>query len=396
MTAHSYSDSAVSTTLSSGISNSATSMTVGSVSGFPVSFPYYLALDRLNVSMEVVEVTAAVGTLLTITRAASSTSAVAHSAGAAVEHVAPAVFYSDAEAHEAATSDVHGVSGVLNTVIAGKQPLDATLTALAAYATNGLIAHTAADTFTGRTLTAGSSKVTVTNGNGVSGNPTVDVAPANFPTPTIDRFTADGTWSKPSGLRWVKVKVQAGGGGGGGSQDTASSEGSCGGGGGGGGYAESLILASDLASTVTVTIGAAGTNGSGAVGGDGGNSSFGTHVTANGGKGGVIAGPSSGAEWATGGDGGSAAVVTGSGYASTGDDGGFGIIQDSVILARGGEGGGSRMAGRQRPSNTTNNVGFSGQSYGGGGSGANSSDTAGVDRAGGAGAVGIIVVENFF
>ncbi len=52
------------------------------------------------------------------------------------------------------------------------QAYDATLTALSAYNTNGLVTQTAADTFTGRTITAGNG-VTVTNGNGVAGNPTV-------------------------------------------------------------------------------------------------------------------------------------------------------------------------------------------------------------------------------
>ena len=65
------------------------------------------------------------------------------------------------------------VGAILTTI--GGQPLDATLTALASYNTNGILVQTAADTFAGRTLTGTTNHITVTNGTGVSGNPTLSL-----------------------------------------------------------------------------------------------------------------------------------------------------------------------------------------------------------------------------
>lgn len=72
-------------------------------------------------------------------------------------------------------SYVNGVTSSIQTQLNNKQPLDSTLTALAAYNTNGLLTQTAADTFVGRTLTAANTSVIVTNGDGVAGNPTINL-----------------------------------------------------------------------------------------------------------------------------------------------------------------------------------------------------------------------------
>ena len=64
-----YSSTAVDTTLTGPITNVATSMVVASVSGWPTSYPYTVILDEGTATEEIVSVTAAAGTTLTVTRA---------------------------------------------------------------------------------------------------------------------------------------------------------------------------------------------------------------------------------------------------------------------------------------------------------------------------------------
>lgn len=91
--------------------------------------------------------------------------------------------------------DVYGrvsSTGTATAADVGAQASDATLTALAAYNTNGLLTQTAPDTFTGRTITAGAANtIAITNGSGVAGNPTLELTSGIVTAGTYDSVTVD-------------------------------------------------------------------------------------------------------------------------------------------------------------------------------------------------------------
>jgi hypothetical protein len=75
------------------------------------------------------------------------------------------------------------------------QPSDADLTAIAALSSTGFPVRTASETWAQRTVTGTANEVTVTNGDGVSGNPTLSLPAAlTFTGKTV----TDGTFSAPT------------------------------------------------------------------------------------------------------------------------------------------------------------------------------------------------------
>lgn len=204
--------------------------------------------------------------------------------------------------------------------------------------------------------------------------------------PTLQRFTANGTYTKPVDLKAVRVRLVGGGGGGGSASGTTAGQASAGGGGAGGGYSERVIPASLLGATTAVTVGSGGGGG----GGTGGTSSFGAFCSASGGGGGTLD-----SAHATGtADGGQGGAGTGGDVNIDGQDGDVGrTLAGEPSPARGGD---SQLGYGGRQVVAVNGAaGIAGQLYGGGGGGAALRAPFGA-VSGGAGAAGVVLVENIF
>lgn len=156
-------------------------------------------------------------------------------------------------------------------------------------------------------------------------------------------------------------------------------------------YAESFILASSLAATVTITRGAGGTGVAGANGNAGGTSSAGSHCVAGGGAGGLIGGSTS--AWENPISGTPNTTATGD-LIIPGAPGGFGLVNGTADFACSGFGGNSHWGAGSRAVNpSTGADGTAGVLYGGGGSGAANTNSQGSTRTGGAGANGRVLVD---
>lgn len=128
-----------------------------------------------------------------------------------------------------------------------------------------------------KALTATEDRVEAMSGGGDFGTPsasnkfvTEEYLPTIFIAPQVVVFTSSGTWTKDAGLKYIVVEGVGGGGGSGVTNGAA----------GGGGYFRKLISVSALGATETVTVGAGGNSNTT----DGGNTSFGSHATADGGR----------------------------------------------------------------------------------------------------------------
>lgn len=196
----------------------------------------------------------------------------------------------------------------------------------------------------------------------------------------VRTLTSSAIYTPTAGTKAIKVTLTGGGGGGGGCQAATTAATFSGAGGGAGGTVIAWITSP--ASSYSVTIGAGGAGGVGAnAGSNGGNSVFGA-LTAGGGGGGQKVS-------ATSTPGGVSGTASGGLVNIRGGDGNDGQIGAYLVT---GSGGSSLWGGGGRPGAGGGNVG---KAFGSGGGGAYDTALTNTSYTGGAGAAGILVVEEY-
>lgn len=167
-----YSSTASVTTLQVTANPGDTSIQVASSVGWPNAFPFTLALDYGAANEELVDVTSGGPSVFTVTRAVDGTSSSTHNAGAVVRHVSSARDFTDSRSHEAATTNVHGITGSFVDTSSTQTLSNKTLNAPAI--NNGTITGTVTNsgTISGGTLSGPTLSGTVPGTPTFSGVPT--------------------------------------------------------------------------------------------------------------------------------------------------------------------------------------------------------------------------------
>lgn len=300
------------------------------------------------------------------------------------------------------------------------QAYDSDLAALAALSSNGITVRTGSGTAAVRTIEGGLG-IAVTQGDGVSGNPSIalDINELSTVTPAsgdyvpiydvsgsivakatvanigvggvaggtvvVNGYTSSSTWNKPAGTGANSlILVEVWGAGGGGANGN-------GGGGGGGAFNRAFYYGGQLASSVSVTVGAGG-----AAGNTGGASVFG-NVVAYGGGGGLSGGGGGGGGGGVMGPGALGGAAVGGYGGRPGGGGAVGYGAGPSAGVAGGQASSSRFAtsnmgagGGGGGGPATNNYNYGGESYqgGGGGGGAGVGNKGGESCFGGGGGAG--------
>jgi hypothetical protein len=233
------------------------------------------------------------------------------------------------------------------------------------------------------------------SGTSTAINPTTQtILPASdFQKIVVQTFTSNGTYTPTAGMKYCIAEAVGGGGAGGGAATNTTGMISTGAGGGAGGYVRGLFTAAQIGTSQTVTIGAGGTGVSGAAGNNGGNTTLGALMTANGGTGGITTQVTAASAMVGGVAGGSG---SGGSFVSTGGSGSGSASNNAGVT--GGKGGNSYFGGgaASNASNGTAQVvnGNAASNYGGGGSGAGANALAGPGT-GGNGSSGVIIVTEY-
>ena len=236
-----------------------------------------------------------------------------------------------------------------------------------------------------------------TNPDGASASGWISVASTNTPAKgsLIARrvFSTPGTqaYTPTAGTNRVRVTVVGGGGAGAGTSATSSGQFSVGGGGGGGGVAVATVSTGFAGVNITVGAGGAPVTGGASPGGNGGSSSFGSICAANGGLGGTVTNPQSTVVVQAGGAGGTA--TGGTEFNGVGVAGANGVASSNQNAASG-NGGASYFGSGASAQFTTTANGLAATTPGAGGGGAVSLSNQSA-QAGGAGAPGQIIVEEY-